>query len=250
MFAVKACDGENPLASLQVTPLRLTAGSPVLSSLNLPRQFFGSIDPNPFALALKSRRMRSIGQDLVHFRPRLIAQVFREEQFGQLDPRAGIGMVLGHALPDRDGGVGLAQRAESFGQRHEAVAIVVFGILGGNGFEQWARFRRPFAAQQALSEMGAGVDVLRIAFEGRAVTGFGLREVALLEINVPKLRVVMGLVEVVDLRLEFLDAAAVISAGEFEAARGCGRSAINLEKIPESAEDRKRQDEKNPHPFL
>src|SRR6267143_6164550 len=60
----------------------------------------------------------------------------------------------------------------------------------------------------------------------------------------------MRLVEMVDLRLEFLDAAAVIRAGEFEAARGRGRSAIDLEKIPEGAKALKYNDEKDPHPFL
>src|SRR5947209_3683227 len=60
----------------------------------------------------------------------------------------------------------------------------------------------------------------------------------------------MRFVEMVDLRLEFLDAPAVISAGEFEAARGCGRSAINLEKIPEGAKALKHHDEEDPHPFL
>ena len=50
----------------------------------------------------------------------------------------------------------------------------------------------------------------------------------------------MRLVEVMDLRLEFLDAAAVMRAGQFEAARGRRRAAIHVEIIPERRESRGR----------
>jgi hypothetical protein len=67
-------------------------------------------------------------------------------------------------------------------------------------------------AEEALAEVGAGVNVLRVTFEGGAVAGFGRKEFALLEIDVAELGMMMGFVEVVDLGLEFLDASAVVSA--------------------------------------
>ena len=64
----------------------------------------------------------------------------------------------------------------------------------------------------ALTEMGTGVEVLPVALQRGAITRLGLVEFALLEINVPELRVMVRLVEVINLRLQFLDAAAILRA--------------------------------------
>jgi len=56
------------------------------------------------------------------------------------------------------------------------------------------------------------------------VTDLGFFEFALLKINVAELRVVVRLVEVMNLRLQFLDAAATVRAGQFKSACG-GRTA-------------------------
>ena len=109
----------------------------------------------------------------------------------------------------------------------------MLGIFGADPFEQRPGLGGLLLAQQALAEVRTGVDVLRFAFERGAVTGFGLVEFALLEVDVAKLRMMMRLVEMMDLRLEFLDAATVMRAGQFKAARGRRRAAKDVEEIPE-----------------
>src|SRR5437867_10546236 len=58
------------------------------------------------------------------------------------------------------------------------------------------------------------------------------------------------LVQVMNLRLEFLDAPPRVGAGQLEPARGRVRAAINVEEIPEGAQAGKGQDEHEPEPFL
>jgi Na+/H+-translocating membrane pyrophosphatase len=98
----------------------------------------------------------------------------------------------------------------------------VFGVFRDDSFEKRPGLRWAFQAKKALAKVSASVNVLRIAFERGAVTGLGLVELALLEINVAQLEVVMRFVEVMNLRLEFLYAAALLGAGQFKAA--CGRN--------------------------
>ncbi len=97
--------------------------------------------------------------------------------------------------------------------------------------------------------MGAGVDVLRVAFESGAVAGFGLVEFALLEIDVAELGVMMRLVEVVNLGLQLLDAAAVEGARQLESARGRGRGAIDRKVIEQGGDAPADEDEQGPKPF-
>ena len=132
---------------------------------------------------------------------------------------ARVGMVFSHALPDGDGGIRLPEGGEGFGQGHERIAVIVLGRFGANRLEQRECVRGPFLAQQALPEVRAGVDVLWIAFEGGAVTGFGFVELALLEIDVAQLEIMMRLVQVMNLRLKLADAAPVVRARQFETLR-------------------------------
>ena len=72
------------------------------------------------------------------------------------------------------------------------------------------------------------VDVVGIALQRGAVAGFGQVEFALLEINVAELKVVVGVVEVVDFSLEFVDAPAVVSAGNSGAGSAGVGAAANV----------------------
>ena len=94
--------------------------------------------------------------------------------------------------------------------------------------------------------MRAGVDVLRIPFQRRAVTHLRLVQFALLKINVAELRMMMRFVQVMDLRLEFFDAATVVSAGQFKSARGRRHGAIDQKEIQNGVNVRKQENEHNP----
>jgi hypothetical protein len=60
----------------------------------------------------------------------------------------------------------------------------MFRILGHNAFEQRSCFGRALPTQEALTQMRARVEVLRLAFEGGAVAGFCFFKSALLEVYV------------------------------------------------------------------
>ena len=174
--------------------------------------------------------MGVVGQHILQLGAGEVGLVLGGVEFGQLNFRARVGMIFRDLLPDIEQGVvGFAERGQRFGQRHHRVAVIVFGIFGDDAFEQRARFGGAFQAEQALAEMRAGVDVLRVAFQRGAVTGFGLGQFALLKINVAELRMMVRLVEMMDLRLEFLDAAG-----------GCARRAIQSRAWPTARRDRRR----------
>src|ERR1043165_10224828 len=97
--------------------------------------------------------------------------------------------------------------------------------------------------------MPAGVQVLRVAFQRRAVATLGLFQFALLEINVAQLRVMMRFVEMMNLGLQFLDAPAIVRAGQLESARGRRGGSIDIEIIPKRAEAPAEEDEYSPKPF-
>ena len=67
--------------------------------------------------------------------------------------------------------------------------------------------------------MRADVNVRGIAFERGAVTFFRFGQFAALKINVAQLKIVVSVVEVMDLRLKFLDAFAALRAGQFKSTR-------------------------------
>ena len=116
---------------------------------------------------------------------------------GQLDAGTGIAVVFEDLLPGCDGGVGLAQGGEGFGIRHHGMTVVVHWFFAADLFKKRAGGGGILRAEETLAHVGAGVNVGRIAFERGAVAGFGLFQIALLEIDVAQLEVVMGLVEVV-----------------------------------------------------
>jgi len=64
-------------------------------------------------------------------------------------------------------------------------------------------------------------------FHVGAMASLGLRELALWKVHVARLRVMASLVEMLNRRLKFVDAFAVVGAGQFEAARSGRRRVIN-----------------------
>src|SRR5690349_10971581 len=95
--------------------------------------------------------------------------------------------------------------------------------------------------------MGASINVTWIPLHRGAVAFFGLLQLALLEIDVAKLGVMMGLVEVMNLSLKLFDATAIEGARQLESARG--RIAINIEIIECRTQTRADKNEESPDPF-
>lgn len=191
-----------------------------MNLLKLSEKALRPADPNAIAPALESRCMGVIRHDLADFVIGKVALVTSEVNFGQLDFGARVGMALGNLLPDFERRVSFVEGGEGLGESHQRIPVIMFRVFGDDAFEKRARLRWTFQAKEALAKMGASIDVLRIAFERGAVTGLGLVEFALLEINVAQLEVVMWFVEVMNLRLEFFYAATLLGAGQFKAARG------------------------------
>jgi hypothetical protein len=156
---------------------------------------------------------------------------FGEVEFGELDAGTGIGVVFGDLLPEWHGGVEVGQGGKGFGQGHQGMAVVVMGVFAADRFKQGARFGRAALAEEALAEVGSGFEVLGVALKGGAVSGFGFREFAPLEVDIAQLQVKMGFVEMMDLGLELADATAVDSAGQFKAAGGGGGLQIDQEEV-------------------
>lgn len=112
----------------------------------------------------------------------------------------------------------------------------MLGVFGDRALEEGASLGGAFETEEALAKMGPSVDVLRVAFKSGAIAGLGFVELALLEVNVAQLEVVMRLIEMMNLSLEFLDAAAVLRARKFEAASGRSRTAVVIEVVPDGTE--------------
>src|SRR5436305_115561 len=104
-------------------------------------------------------------------------------------------------------------------------------IFGDHAFEQRTGLDGFLLAQETLAEVRAGIYVVGLAFERGAVAGFGLVQFAAPEINITQLKVVMGFIEMINLRLELLDTMALVGAGQLEAACGRWGSPINPEVI-------------------
>src|SRR5439155_16216000 len=121
-------------------------------------------------------------------------------------------------------------------------------LFRANFLQQRTRLFRFLFPQQALAQMRAGVDVVGIALQRRPVTLLRLVQFALLKINVAELRMMMRFIQVMDLRLEFLDAATVVSARQFEATRGGWRDTINQKEIEHCAQAESDEDESRPDP--
>ena len=136
----------------------------------LPREFLRAFDPHAVAFALKGGRVRIVVDHFPNLSASQLGLAFGSVELGQLYFRPGIGMIVRNPLPGGDGGVRFAERAEGFGQRHQRMAIVVFRILRDDTFENGPGFLRLVLAEQALAEMGAGIDVLRVALERGAVS--------------------------------------------------------------------------------
>src|SRR5205823_9882359 len=103
---------------------------------------------------------------------------------------------------------------------------------------------------QALAQMRPGVDVVRFPFQRRPVTLLRFVQFALLKINVAKLRMMMRFVQVMDLRLEFLDAATIVRTRQLEATRGGRGGAIYQKEIEQCAQAKSDEDESRPDPLF
>lgn len=231
------------------TSLSILAVDSSCFQADLLAEFARAPNPDAITLALEGRRVDIVGKDFFDLSECLRALIFREIKLGELDAGTRVGMLVDDSLPNGNRAVDLANGGQRLGQGHHRIAIFVLGIFGDNAFEQRQTFGSSFRAEQALAEMGTGVDVGGVAFHGRAITAFGFVEFALLKINVAELGVMMRLVEMMNLRLEFFDPFAVVSAGQLEAARGGGRTAIDVKEIPEGAEAGESKDKERPNPF-
>ena len=96
----------------------------------------------------------------------------------------------------------------------------MFGILDANAFEQRTGLGRLFLAEETLAQVALSIDVLRVAFQCGPVTGLGLVQFALLEINIAQLEIMVRFVEMMDLGLEFLNPGALVRPWKLKAARG------------------------------
>src|SRR5204863_8951916 len=105
-------------------------------------------------------------------------------------------------------------------------------------------------AEKALAKVGLEIGVGAVAFHGGAVGFFGQIEFALLEIDVTEFGMMMGFVEMVNMGLEFFDAAPFVSTRQFEAAGGARLRAVNEEEVENGVDDREEKDEDSPKPFL
>jgi len=127
------------------------------------------------------------------------------------------------------------------------VVVIVLGIFAKHAFQQRLGFGRTFLSQQALAEVCARINILPVALHGSAITGLRLIEFAALEINVAEFRVMTRVVEVMNLRFEFLDAATALRTGQFKPARR--RVPEHVEEIPGSGEAGHHDHVENPHPL-
>jgi hypothetical protein len=164
--------------------------------------------------------MDIVGENIVQLGSREVGLVSGEVEFRQLDFGAGVGMIFGYFLPNLQSGIGFAERLQCFGERHHRVTVLVLWILGDHTLDQRAGFGSALLSQKTLAEVCPGINVLGIPFHGSAVAGFGFVEFTLLEEDIAKLGMVMSFVEVMNLRLQFLDLASIAGAGKFESP-GC-----------------------------
>jgi len=190
-----------------------------------------------------------IGDDVVELDAGEAGLFFDNAQFGELHFGAGEGMIVHDVLPDLERGVGFVQRRQRFGVGHERVAEVVLEIFAADGVEQRAGLGGTLQPQQALAKMRAGVNVVWLALQRGAVAFFRLGEFSLLKINVAELEMMVGVVEVMDFGLQFLDAGAALRAGQLKAAGGRGGTAIDGKVIPKRAQPGTDENKKRPKPF-
>jgi len=123
----------------------------------------------------------------------------------------------------------------------------VLRIFSDRPFKERTSLRRAFEPKEALPKVCASIDVLRVAFKRGAITGFGFIKFALLEIDVAELKVMMSVIQVMNLGFEFLDATAFMGARQFKTASGRNRTTIVIKVIPNGAETAK--NEEDPKPF-
>ena len=219
-------------------------------SAKLTSQSFCTLRPDAVALALKTWRVRIVSNDFANLSQGQIISTLCDKELGQLHTGARVGMVFGDTLPHGDGCIHLTQRAERFSERHHRVAVVMFCILRDHALKNSTGVDRLVLTQQALPEVRARVDVLRVALQRGAVACLGLFEFALLKINVTELGVMMRFVEMMNLRLQLLDPFATVGAGKFKSPRDRRRIAIDEKEIPHGGKARQKKKEENPHPFL
>src|ERR1019366_1126279 len=85
------------------------------------------------------------------------------------------------------------------------------------------------------------------AFERGAITFLRLGKFSALEINIAKLEMMIGVVQMMNLRLKLLDAGAAPRAGQVKT--GGSRMAINGKIIPDRAQPGADENKQRPNPF-
>ena len=79
--------------------------------------------------------------------------------------------------------------------------VIVIRLFVHDAFEQRARVGETPLPHEALAEMCAGINIARVAFQRGAIGRLGLVEFSALKINIAQLEVMVGVVEVMNLRL-------------------------------------------------
>lgn len=95
--------------------------------------------------------------------------------------------------------------------------------------------------------MRANVQIRTVPLQRGTVGLLGQIQFAALEVDVAELKMMVRLVQVMNLRLQLLDAPARVGSGQFKSPRGGRQLAIDLEKIPDRGEG-KNQHEDHPAP--
>ena len=103
--------------------------------------------------------------------------------------------------------------------------------------------------------MANGVVILWIPLQGPAVRRFGLGQFALRKIQIGQIRMIAGLIEMMNAALQFLNPAAIGRTGQFEASEShsaAGRClrAIHHEVVKHRAEDAEEEDTRRPNPLF
>src|ERR1700744_2082446 len=131
-------------------------------------------------------------------------------------------MMLHHMLPYPQRIVLLPERRQRFRISHQGIAEVMFIILPAVLFQQRLPRGRTIHPQQTWAEMRPRVYVRRITLHRRPIAFFRLRKFSLLKINITQLKMMVGIVNVMDLGLELADMLPALRARQLKTARPRG----------------------------
>lgn len=235
--------GTNPSAATR-------KGVGCCEDLNATKQAFRAANPDAVAFALETGRVSVVGQDSLQLGTGEVGLLFGDVKLSELDTRTRVAVVFEDLFPGAKGRVDIAERRERFRVGHQGVAVIVARVFGTDLLQEQSGLIGLFLAQQTLAQMRAGIDVRGVAFERCAIAGFSFVEFAFLKINIAQREVMMWFVEMMDLRLQFLDTTSIVHAGKFETGGHRRRGAIDGKEIIHRAKQRKDEDPNCPTVFL